>query len=67
MGSARETNQEKLEKALMCMQSALQMLDDADAPAEIGALLDLAICTVQDRLSDSRAVDPPDENSRERT
>lgn len=46
-------DQEKLEKALACMQAALALLDDADAPADIGAHLDLAICRLVDRLSQS--------------
>ena len=51
MGQASfSTNGEKLEKALICMESALQLLDDADAPPEIGAHLDLAICRLMDVL-----------------
>lgn len=41
------TKSESLERALLYMQCALQLLDDADAPAEIGAHLDLAICRLQ--------------------
>lgn len=44
------TNKEKLEKALICMEAALHLLDDADAPADIGAHLDLSICRLQEIL-----------------
>lgn len=43
----------KLEKALSFMQSSLKLLDDADAPAAIGAHLDLAICRLRDHLAES--------------
>lgn len=33
------------------MQSALDMLDRANAPADIGAHLDTAICRLRDHLS----------------
>lgn len=49
------TEQEKLEKALSCMQSALQLVDDADAPADIGAHLDLAICRLKELLAQASA------------
>lgn len=49
--SSFSTNQEKLEKALICMQSALQLLDDANAPDDIGAHLDMAACRLKDALS----------------
>lgn len=51
------TNQEKLEKALICMESALQLLDEADAPADIGAHLDLAISRLKQVLPQSSASD----------
>lgn len=46
------TDKEKLEKALICLESALQLLDDADAPADIGAHLDLSMCRLKDVLSE---------------
>lgn len=55
MGQASSSpNQEKLEKALICMETALHLLDDADAPADIGAHLDLGIS----RLKAMRANSP---------
>lgn len=51
MGQASfSMNEQKLEKALICMKSALQLLDDAQAPADIGAHLNLAICRLKDVL-----------------
>lgn len=47
------SEQERLEKALMCMQSALQLLDNSDATADIGAHLDMAICRLKDLLARS--------------
>lgn len=53
MGHANfETDSERLQKALMHMQCALQLLDDAGASADVGAHLDLAIC----RLSEDSRV-----------
>lgn len=54
--SSFQTDQEKLEKALSCMQAALILLDDADAPFDIGAHLDLAICRLMDELPQSARV-----------
>lgn len=68
MGQASfSTDDERLEKALSCMQSALQLLDEADASAEIGAHLDLAICRLQDRLSQSCGVNAETRNHLRRT
>ena len=47
------TSEEKLREALARMESALQLLDDANAPGEIGALVDLAICRLKDDISRS--------------
>jgi hypothetical protein len=38
-------------KALVRMEEALTILDDADAPPKIGSHLDLAICRLQDSLN----------------
>ena len=43
MEAAPSRNKESLELALAKMQSALEILDELDAPADIGAHLDLAI------------------------
>ena len=43
--------QEQLAKALAHMESALQLLDDADASADIGAHLDLAIWRLRESMS----------------
>lgn len=43
--------EEQLHKALKDMESALRLLDSVDAPADIGALLDLAICRVRELTS----------------
>ena len=50
--SSFSSTEEKLEKALICMESALQLLDDADAPADIGAHLDMSMCRLKDVLSE---------------
>ena len=40
--------EEQLQKALEYMQAALEVLDDADAPADIGAHLEHAITRMRD-------------------
>lgn len=40
-----------LDQALNSMQSALDLLDEAQAPPHIGAHLDLAICELQRTIS----------------
>jgi hypothetical protein len=42
-----------LREALTFMESALQLLDRAGAPAHIGAHLDLAICELQSAMPTS--------------
>lgn len=41
-------DEERLLKAVAYMDCALQLVDQADAPADIGAHLDLAICRLKD-------------------
>lgn len=54
MGQASfSTNEEKLEKALALMDAALQLLDEADSSADVGAHLDLAICRLKDIVPES--------------
>lgn len=49
------TDEERLLKALDWMKGALQLLDDANAPADVGAHLDGAICRLKNVLAESRA------------
>jgi hypothetical protein len=42
-------------EALALMQRALAMLDESQAPAQIGAHLDLAIIRLEEHLSDASA------------
>jgi hypothetical protein len=42
---------DRLSQALSLMQDALQLIDEAQAPAQLGAHLDLSICRVQDEVS----------------
>jgi Flp pilus assembly protein TadB len=44
--------EQQLRKALEYMRNALQLLDDAEAPMEIGAHLDYAICRMSDDMPD---------------
>lgn len=44
------TDEDKLRKAAMQMECALQLLDETDASADIGAHLDLALCRLRDAL-----------------
>ena len=39
-------------EAMVQLQKALQLLDESDAPADIGAHVDLAICRLGERLKD---------------
>jgi hypothetical protein len=41
----------KLEKSYRLMEEALGLLDEAGAPADIGAHLDAALCRLSDTLS----------------
>jgi hypothetical protein len=53
-----------LEQALSYVQSALQILDSSQAPADIAAHLDLAMCRLQDFLGQhSSGATPPAERS----
>ena len=51
--SSFSTEGEKLQKALFCMQSVLQLLDETNAPADIGAHVDMAKCRLTEYLADS--------------
>jgi hypothetical protein len=42
---------DRLCQALSLMQDALQLIDEAKAPAQLGAHLDLAICRIQDEVA----------------
>jgi hypothetical protein len=39
-----------VDDALACMERALELLDEAGVPSDIGAHLDLAICKLRDAL-----------------
>ena len=43
--------EQQLQKALEEMESALRLLDGVDAPPDIGAHLDLAICRLKELTS----------------
>lgn len=45
--------QKMLRNALTLMEDALELLDDADCAADIGAHLDLAICRLRDFAPDA--------------
>ena len=45
-----EANQSDGHRALIHLENALQILDEIDAPAHIGAHVDLAICELRDAL-----------------
>ena len=56
-----ETRERQLRNALSLMRNALQILDEAECPADVGAHLDLAICRLSDllpRSSSDAALDP---------
>lgn len=53
--ATHRTDDERLLEALSRMASALESLDEADAPADIGAHLDLAICRLKDILAERSA------------
>jgi len=50
-GDAWPGNHAGLKSALAKMKEALLLLDESDAPAQIGAQLDLAIQQLQDEIS----------------
>jgi len=47
----------KLEEARSLMDRALQLLDEAEAPAQIGAYLDMAICGLRAALGEELGLD----------
>jgi hypothetical protein len=49
---------DRLSEALALMQKALQLLDEAKAPPQVGANLDLATCRLQDEIA--VRLTPPD-------
>jgi hypothetical protein len=55
------TGEQQLRNALRLMTNALQLLDEAECSADVGAHLDLAICRLKDLLPRSgsdAALDP---------
>lgn len=50
---ASKTLEDNGSAALVHMEQALDLLDQCDAPGEIGANLDLAICRLKDALARS--------------
>lgn len=51
-GSSFQAEKAGLQTALADMETALSILDDAGAPHEIGAYLDLAICRLRDEIAE---------------
>jgi hypothetical protein len=51
------------EAALAHLEEALSILDDIDAPGEIGAQLDLVICRLRKVLEKDRPINKPRESS----
>src|SRR6476646_6843040 len=49
----------KREEARLLMERALALLDETDAPAEIGAHLDLAICSLRETIGEASARSGP--------
>ena len=47
--------------ALAHMEEALELLDGCNAPADVGAHLDLAICRLRDVLAEARIETSPKE------
>jgi hypothetical protein len=53
---------QKMDEACTLMERALALLDEADAPADVGAHLDMAICRLKASSSDvpvSQPGEPP--------
>ena len=48
----------RLSQALSLMQQALELIDEADVAAHVGAHLDLAICRLQDEVVSIKAPAP---------
>lgn len=61
------TDEDKLRKAAMHMESALQLLDDTDVSADIGAHIDLALCRLRDVLPASTTAVGQASSSQERS
>lgn len=59
MGSANLPSEESLHRALSYLQSALQILDHLNAPAHIGAHVDLAVCELQEYVEEQIGSDVP--------
>jgi hypothetical protein len=52
-------NQKLCHEALGCLKLGLEQLDQAGAPGDIGAHVDLAICRLEEALSASNECAPP--------
>lgn len=59
MDSANSPSEESLHRALSYLQSALQILDDLDAPGHIGAHVDFAVCELQVYVEEQIGSDVP--------
>jgi hypothetical protein len=54
VGQAKYSDRsEAIGKALSYMEVALELLDEAEAPADIGAHLDLALCRLREVVGDA--------------
>jgi hypothetical protein len=52
LDSSGRDAQSMMRRSLELMRSALQILDEAKAPANVGACLDLAICRLEAELDE---------------
>jgi hypothetical protein len=58
-----EAREQQLRNALSLMRNALQLLDESECPADVGAHLDLAICRLSDLLPQCGRGVAPDRES----
>lgn len=65
MGNAAIERRRKLDEALALMGHALELLDQAEAPGEIGAHLDMAICRLGEETGREAAVSEPEQPDEE--
>lgn len=54
--NASGDNHDKLHEALSLLEHALKLLDETDAPSQIGAYVDLGACHLRTALQEGRPI-----------
>ena len=58
MSNAQKRTRELMSRAATLLEQALDLLDEAKAPAHIGAHVDLGLCQIRDKLEQTEGAAP---------